>query len=520
MENLYQRLNEYAAGPAYPLHMPGHKRRAFGIIPPEFTKVDITEIDGFDNLHDPEGILKDMQQRAADLYGADSSFCLVGGSTCGILSAISAALPEGGHLLMARNCHKSAYHGAYLRRQKVTYLWPETEPDFGICEAIKPEQVLEALEKEPDIGAVLIVSPTYEGRISPVREIAKIVHEHHKILIVDEAHGAHLGMGEKADWMPENSVSAGADLVIHSIHKTLPALTQTALLHVSGNLVDRRQLVRFLRIYQSSSPSYLLMAGIDNCLQVIANEGNTLFREFYHSFYEMMEKLENCRNLRFLAALPDGKGGFRNGAVQDVGKLSVNATALGLNGYALYQLLRTEYELQPEMAAGEFCLLMFTVGDSEEGYRRTINALLEIDNMEVDHEKNDGKAKKPAVQHFEEELRCAEAPADKTGQCSESGPGDDKVSTALNNPCFCPPVRMPVWEAWDSPCEAVALDACCGKIAAEFVNLYPPGIPIVAPGEELTEEICQKIKEYIAMGLQVQGMADDCVKVVGEKKHE
>ena len=211
------------------------------------------------------------------LYGADESFYLINGSSCGVLAAISAAVSEGGHIIMARNSHKSAYHAAYLRKLKIAYLYPEQIRDYEINEAVRAEQVREALRSCPQAEAVFLVSPTYEGRIADVAEIAKLVHEQNKILIVDEAHGAHLGF---AEGFAENSIQAGADLVIHSVHKTLPAPTQTALLHVNGERVNRELVRRFLRIYQSSSPSYLLMAGIADALNVVEKQGKELFPRF------------------------------------------------------------------------------------------------------------------------------------------------------------------------------------------------------------------------------------------------
>lgn len=250
--------------------MPGHKRNAWGELPAQLYRLDITEIDGFDNLHQPEGILKELQEQAAACCGAEESYYLVNGSTGGILSAVSAALPASGHILMARNCHKSAYHAAYLRNLRTSYLYPKMLEDYDIFDMVSPEQIEEALDKEPDIQAVLLVSPTYEGRISNIRQISEIVHARGIPLIVDEAHGAHLGW---SDAVHENSCRQGADLVIQSVHKTLPALTQTALLHVNGTIVDRERLRRFLHIYQSSSPSYLLMASIDNALQYMERDG-------------------------------------------------------------------------------------------------------------------------------------------------------------------------------------------------------------------------------------------------------
>ena len=279
--------------------MPGHKRKAWGELPAQLYRLDITEIDGFDNLHQPEGILKELQEQAAACCGAEESYYLVNGSTGGILSAVSAALPASGHILMARNCHKSAYHAVYLRNLCTSYLYPKMLEDYDIFDMVSPEQIEEALDKEPDIQAVLLVSPTYEGRISNIRHISEIVHARGIPLIVDEAHGAHLGW---SDAVHENSCRQGADLVIQSVHKTLPALTQTALLHVNGTIVDRERLRRFLHIYQSSSPSYLLMASIDNALQYMERDGKKALDIFCSRYAAMCEKLGACKALKFLPA--------------------------------------------------------------------------------------------------------------------------------------------------------------------------------------------------------------------------
>ena len=202
MEHLLDKLDRYSKEDIYPYHMPGHKRRCWGKLPEEMYRRDITEIEGFDDLHHPEEILKALQEHAAILYGADESFYLVNGSTSGILSAVSAMLPAGGHILMARNCHKAAYHAVYLRNLSVTYLYPEVMEMYDIPDAISPDQIRKALEQETDIGAVLIVSPTYEGRISDIKGIAEAVHEKGIPLIVDEAHGAHLGFS--SDFAPNS----------------------------------------------------------------------------------------------------------------------------------------------------------------------------------------------------------------------------------------------------------------------------------------------------------------------------
>ncbi|MCM1065588.1 MAG: aminotransferase class V-fold PLP-dependent enzyme [Eubacterium sp.] len=470
MEHLFDKLEEYGRDDIYPCHMPGHKRRPWGKLPEEMFLRDITEIDGFDNLHQPEGILRELQEQAAALYGAEESFYLVNGSTSGILSAVSAALPEGGHILMARNCHKAAYHAAYLRNLTVSYLYPPLMAEYDIMDGISSQQVEEALEREPAIGAVLIVSPTYEGRISDIRRIAETVHKRNIPLIVDEAHGAHLGFS--AD-LAENSCRAGADLVIHSVHKTLPALTQTALLHVNGNRVDRALLRRFLHIYQSSSPSYLLMASIDNALQYVEKAGAEAFTAFVGNYRKLLADLAACKHLCFLP-LERGK--------QDIGKLLISTKMTNMSGKGLYDILLKRYHIQLEMAAETYALAMFTVNDAEEGYERMRTALLQIDG-EMD---------------ASEEAAYPEEPNPEAGVgCpAEICP----VGTLHPVPLAC---------AWDMKKRYVELQDSVDQCAGEFVELYPPGIPLLVPGERITAQLAEDIRRYLKKGLNVQGLRVD-----------
>ena len=261
------------------------------------------------------------------------------------------------------NCHKSAYHAAYLRNLEISYLYPGMLDEYGILDALTPKQVERVLEENPGVQAVLIVSPSYEGRIANVREIAEVVHKRGIPLIVDEAHGAHLGF---AEGFAENSCQAGADIVIHSVHKTLPALTQTALLHVNGSRVDRERLKRFLRIYQTSSPSYLLMASIDNALNYVQERGKRAFASFLQEWNRMQKELTVCKHLRFVS---------RGDASQDIGKLLISVAGTSLSGRQLYDVLLGKYRLQPEMATETYVLAMFTINDSREGYERMTGKL-------------------------------------------------------------------------------------------------------------------------------------------------
>ena len=296
-ESLYEKLKIYGKSYAYPFHMPGHKRntklmkelmdRDQLFLPYE---IDITEIDGFDNLHHAEGILREAQKRAAALYGAGQSFYLINGSTCGLLASIFACTDQHGKILMARNCHKAVYHAVELRELQTIYLYPQKyqvkDPQekniwtgkSEINGVISPKDVENALRGNKDIQAVVITSPTYDGIVSDVEAIAQIVHKHEKILIVDEAHGAHFGFHP---YFPENSLKKGADLVIHSLHKTLPSMTQTALLHVNKEAEKlTEQVKKYLDIFETSSPSYVFMAGMDQCVQLIKKRGDELFEAY------------------------------------------------------------------------------------------------------------------------------------------------------------------------------------------------------------------------------------------------
>ncbi len=455
---LLDRLTEYSQSNFYPYHMPGHKRQPAATLPIDWTNKDITEIEGFDNLHDAQAVLKEVQEKAATAYGAEESFYLVNGSTCGILSAISAAVPFGGELLIARNCHKSVYHAAYLRQLKLHYIYPDVLDGYDICEAVSVEQVAEALEAHPQVAAVLIVSPTYEGRIADVQAIAGVVHEKGLPLIVDEAHGAHLGFAPE---FAINSARLGADLVINSVHKTLPAMTQTALLHVNGELVDRQALKRFLRIYQTSSPSYVLMSSIEGAVE-IAVEGSR-FTEFVAHWQSLLTELSELRKLRIL---PNSIEECRN-KQQDMGKLIISTKETQLSGPQVYDMLLSEYHLQPEMVCESYVLCMFTIGDTPEGYDRLAKALLAI---------------------------------------------DAKIQSAEKSGCNCMPKTEAVisfYEAWDQELKEIPLTEATNRLAGEFINLYPPGTPILVPGEKFTKEAIGFLEMCMSEGLTVQGISKE-----------
>ncbi|MDO5540459.1 MAG: aminotransferase class I/II-fold pyridoxal phosphate-dependent enzyme [Eubacteriales bacterium] len=466
MSGLYDKLKEYGKSDYYPFHMPGHKR-SLGAVP-EVRDIDITEIEGFDNLHHPEGILRDAQKKAADLYGSQETYYLINGSTSGILTAIFACTNQRGKILMARNSHKAAYHAAEIRELKAVYLYPREIGEMTLPGgSILPEDVRTALEKDKEIEAVFVTSPTYEGVVSDIKKIAEIAHSFGKPLIVDEAHGAHFGFHPV---FPQSSVKLGADIVIHSLHKTMPSLTQTALLHRNGILTDGDTIRKYLGIFQTSSPSYVLMAGIDVCVEMTEMKGTELFRKFAKCLEEFYDSSRNLKMIRVL------QGGMRNGDMFDRDLSKIIIEARGKSGRWLAERLRETYHLEPEMETGTYVVALTSVGDSREGFDRLSKALQKID----------------------EEL-CSK-PVDNTREEAGKKPyrGIRHQDSAV----------MTIAQAGRCEHETISLNESTGCVSGEYIYLYPPGIPMIVPGEKISKELLKSLEWYQREGFSLQGMKD------------
>lgn len=483
---LLNRLISYSRSDQYPFHMPGHKRNG-GWFPNPF-EIDITEIEGFDNLHHPEGILKESMEWAAGVYGADRTYYLVNGSSGGILSAVMGTVKRGGRILIGRNCHKSVYHGVMLGCMEVEYVYPQYIASLGIQGGILPEDVEKALEKNPDIQAVLVVSPTYDGIVSDVRGIADAVHRYGIPLIVDEAHGAHFPFGKRAGF-PVTALECGADIVIQSLHKTLPSFTQTAVLHLREGKADRERIERYLQMFQSSSPSYVLMAGMESCIGRMAEDGGASMEAFAQRIRQVRAGLASLEHMRLVGRELCGSYG-----VQDVDESKIVVSVHGcvwidrggeevsVDGAWLSQILREEFHLEMEMCGVDYVVAITTVCDTQEGLWRLVRALTEIDGRLMG-----GKAV------------CAAKEA-----CRAANAGLIHVRSIHVKPI----IEQKLSDAADADFDEMELPDCVGQVSAEFIYLYPPGIPIVAPGERMTEEIVAAVLGYRKLGLPVQGMAD------------
>lgn len=470
MKNLAEQLINYSQTDYYPFHMPGHKRNEQSVEYQPSIETDITEIEHFDNLHHAKGVIRDAQRRAAKLYGSRETFFSVGGSTAALLSAVSACVFSGEKLLLARNCHKAVYHAVYLRNLKPVYLYPEWEEEYGLNGGILPEKVDEQLSIHRDIKAVIITSPTYDGVVSDVKSIAAICHQRGIPLIVDEAHGAHFRFH---GYFPESALENNADVVVQSVHKTLPSMTQTALLHRNSERVSSERLQRFMSMYQSSSPSYPMMASIDSCICALTEHGKKDFDEYVKRLKLFYIKIRECRQLQIVNSSVIGKSGVFD---RDASKIIINTKNVDLTGKQLYQILLEQYHLQMEMEAPSYVLGITSVADTEEGFERLADALIEIDRKS---KQENSVIKKYKTQNLQ------------------------KLSA-----------DMEMQKAVDSEKEAVLWNQAAGRISGGFVSLYPPGIPLIVPGERVTEELMEYISWCLENGYDVHGIEDGKIEVV------
>ena len=447
-DTLFERLKEHDRNGIKPFHMPGHKRNKEKMPDINPYTIDITEIDGFDDLHHPTGCIAYAEKRAAELYNSQKTYFLINGCTGGILAAISACAVKGGKILLARNSHKSAYNAVLINRLEPLYVWPDKKG------TVTDRDIDDMLKENDDISCVFITSPTYEGAVSDIRRIADVVHSYGKPLIVDEAHGAHMKFSEI---FPESALDCGADIVIHGIHKTIPSLTQTALLHVNGDIADVKMIEKYLAVYQSSSPSYVLMGAIDYSMSYIEQDGEKDFALYEENLRDIYNKLESLRNLYVLP--------YRK--MRDASKIVVCTERSGISGKECYRLLREKYNIQPEMSAPEYVILMTGVWDNREAYDRLVYALKDID-------RSCGKGVK------------------------ENIPKADR----------CERVITP-YQALVSETEDIELSLAAGKVSAEMIYVYPPGIPFVAAGERISESMIRLMQLYPEYGYELYGMADE-----------
>ena len=409
----------------YPFHMPGHKRnKKFGITGSE---IDITEIDGFDNLHCPKGVIADIEKDLEKIYKSKKSLISVNGSSMGIMSAIFAVCNRGDKIIVARNCHKSVFNACMLLELKIIYIEPDYDSTNGYYMRLSQETADKAIRENPDAKAMIITSPTYEGFISEI--------ECDIPLIIDAAHGAHLGLG----YFPKYP---SGDIVISSLHKTLLSLTQTAVINIySEKLIEKVK--RFNDIFQTTSPSYVLMNSISICADYVLKNRRD-FCVFYENLCDL--RLADTDNLRIMYT-------------DDISKIIVSTAGTDISGNDLAEILRDKYKIEVEAYYKTYVLLMTSVADEKERLEYLKKTLEEIDEG--------------LICKYEELIKKPPCP-DKAMQIKID---DEGVETEI--------------------------DESIGKVSNEFVYAYPPDIPIIIPNEIISTEAIRYIKDSAKNGVNI-----------------
>ncbi|SEG13894.1 lysine decarboxylase [Caloramator fervidus] len=444
-----------------PFHMPGHKNNAkdfeeLKVIQKYLFDMDLTEVDGLDNLHSPEGIIKETQEKISKCLGSEESFILVNGSTAGIYSMILGVTKPKDKIIIQRNSHRSVYSAAFLGDLEVEYINPKVLDGFNIPVSIDLDEAFKVIEKNKDAKAVVLTYPTYYGTCFDLESLINHAHKHGILVLVDEAHGAHFPFNNK---LPKSAISLGADVSVNSFHKTLPSLTQTAVLNVNKG-VDVEGIKYMLRMFQSTSPSYVLMASVDAAINIMEREGEKLLDEVIYYIDEFKKDIKGFDSYNILDENFIGKSFIYD---LDKTRIVIN-TSFG--GKVLDSILRKNYNIQVEMSDIFNIVLIGSVGDKKEFYDRLKFALLDL------------KDKMP------------------------------KTVFDYKNYSVSYKKVLSLREAYYLPKKKVKLREAKGLVSAEMVVPYPPGIPILIPGEIITDEIIELLDIYRANNITLNGLSD------------
>ncbi|HHV28364.1 MAG TPA: aminotransferase class V-fold PLP-dependent enzyme [Clostridium sp.] len=462
---IYNALRSYSDSCPTVFHMPGHKLGK-GVplsLLRDLYLMDLTEIPGLDNLYCPNGIIKEAQELAATAFGADKTFFLVNGSTCGIHAAIMSLCNPKDKLIIARDCHKSAVAGMMLSRAVPIYIKPEFNSSFGIPSIVLEKDIEKALIENPDAVGVYITRPNYYGICSDIKSISELVHSYNKVLIVDEAHGAHLKFSKK---LPPSSIEYGADICIQSAHKTLPALTQGAYLHVKGNRVDIEKLKFTLSLLGTTSPSYIIMAHLDIARAVMEASGEEDINRLLKEVEMLGSALSESDILRVLSV------DNINGGEIDRTRVVINVSSTGKTGFEIEKILRNQYNIQVEMSDLYNVVCITTIADTHEDINRLRSAFLET----ADRSKNaNGQGELP-----------------KELQIDAFNIPEQRVEpAAIMHRGF---IRRKLYDA-------------TGCVSRTMITPYPPGIPVICPGEVISEDIVKYVIKVIEAGGVVNGVS-------------
>ncbi len=447
-------------------YAPGHKRGQ-GMAQPlkewfgqAVFQADLPELPALDNLFTPTGVIKIAQKLAAEAFGAQFTWFLINGSTCGVIAAILATCRAGEKIILPRNVHQSAIAGLILSGAIPVFINPEYDPEWDLTYSIPTRSVEITLKQHPDAQAVFIVSPTYHGIGADVAAIAQITHCYGIPLLIDEAHGAHFTFHPN---LPPSALASGADLVIQSTHKVLGAMTQASMLHLQGDYIDLQRITSALQLVQSTSPSYILLASLDAARQQMALYGEALLTETLNLAESARQQLSQIAQLSVLT-YDKPQPGFHS---LDTTRLTVNVSQLGLSGFEVDEILHQQFSVTAELPLLRHLTFIISIGNTSHDIEELVNAFQILSNQ--------SKVK-------------------------------NNIPLVPLSPC--PLVPVSPREAFFAATEIVDKVKAIGRISAELICPYPPGIPVLMPGEVITEEAIAYLKQVLALGGNITGCSD------------
>ena len=481
----FQALLEYVDSGVIPFHTPGHKQ-GIGMDPAfrqfvgdNICAIDLTPMPGIDDLLQPTEAILEAQQLAAEAYGAERSYFLINGSTSGNQCMMMTAVNPGEKIAVPRNSHKSMLGGLVMSGAQPVYMQPEVDEALHMDHTVTPQTVTKTLDENPDVKAVYIVSPTYYGVAADLEAIARIVHDAGKLLLVDEAWGPHFQFHPA---LPLSATQCNADLCINSTHKMLSAFSQCAMLHQMGPRVRVDRLEAVLKMFLSTSPNLPMVASLDVARRQMATDGAALLSRTIELAERTRKRINEIEGVYCFGEELQGQPGVFD---LDPTKVTITVKNLGYTGYEASEVLRRRYNVQVELADLFNVVALFTIGTSEDAAERLIEGVSELarEDREID-------------------------------LFSPSGVLERRMKTGTYKLPKIPPIRMLPREAFLAETEFVKFKESKGRICAETISPYPPGIPVISPGEEITEQIIDYLSLELKAGVRMQGPFDKELKTI------
>ena len=467
---LLNALIKSAQKPHSAFYAPGHKRgqgsspKILELLGKSVFAADLPELPELDNLFAPDGVIESAQKLASDTFGADKTWFLVNGSTCGIVAAILAVCGEGDKIILPRNIHQSAIAGLVLSGAIPIFVDPEYDSREGLAYNVTFDAVKQALTNHPDTKAVMMLHPTYQGICSDLKAIADLTHEYNIPLLVDEAHGAHFAFH---DLLPPAAMSLGADLTVQSTHKVLSAMTQASMLHIQGDRICHQRISKALQLLESTSPSYLLLASLDTARHQMATQGKELMDLTVRLATKAIAQIAEIPHLSVLK--PDSKPGCHH---VDLTRLTINVSQLGMTGFEADEILHEQLGVTCELPTLQHLTFIISLGNTPKDIQNLIHSCQKL-------------SKFPSLPHM----------------------GLVPLSQSPSSP-------VSPRQAYFAPTETIQINQASDRICGELICPYPPGIPLLMPGEAITTEAIEYLQQVILAGGTITGCNDPSLKTI------